>query len=175
MRARLEEATGFLRRRMRKQARRMNVDVHTHTLRIPLCRLKSILKEVNGALNEQATGAAEKRRQRILRRLLATKRLGRGKFEEQPEPCLLPTELPDTLRAVRAQGSALKGLYSFDRILLFIQSTSRTCQQYAEAQSCPTTIVCETKAAQEQPQIQSIREAQCSHLHRRQIWTAMSA
>ncbi|KAI6213319.1 Protein with SprT-like domain at the N terminus [Aphelenchoides besseyi] len=73
-----------------------------------LNRVKSILKEVNKDLHDRAHAVAERRRKRILRRLIGTKRLGHGKYEEFKEPVLLPREIKGSLRTLKPQGNIFK-------------------------------------------------------------------
>lgn len=74
-------------------------------------RLKSLLKEVKTKLQTEANRGVERRRKRVFRKLVATKRLGHGKFEEYKEPVLLPSEIKGDLRSLKPQGNILSGKF----------------------------------------------------------------
>lgn len=95
MELRLEE----LERKEKKRTKMQDVEVN---------RLKSILKVVKKDLKEQADKSIERRRDRVFRDLIATKKLGHGKFEEYKEPVLLPNEIKGDMRSIKPQGNILK-------------------------------------------------------------------
>jgi len=70
-------------------------------------RLKSILKEVKSELKTRADRTVANRRKRVLRKLVSTKRLGHGKYEEFKEPVLLPNEIKGNMRTLAPQGNIL--------------------------------------------------------------------
>jgi hypothetical protein len=72
-------------------------------------RLKSLLKEVKTELQTRAVRGVERHQKRVCRKLVATKRLGHGKYEDYKEPVLLPDELKSDLRSLKPQGNILAG------------------------------------------------------------------
>lgn len=70
---------------------------------------KSLLKQIKQTSEEQEERVVERRRKRVLHRLVSTKRLGHGKYEEYKEPVLLPNEIKGNMLSLKPQGSILKG------------------------------------------------------------------
>ncbi|KAI6199176.1 SprT-like domain-containing protein [Aphelenchoides besseyi] len=109
-----------------------------------LNRVKSILKEVNKDLHDRAHAVAERRRKRILRRLIGTKRLGHGKFEEFKEPVLLPREIKGSLRTLKPQGNIFK-----ERIASFQKRNMMQPPSFKRAKTLKTTLKFKVKDKRE--------------------------
>jgi hypothetical protein len=71
-----------------------------------------MLKDVKAGLKETEEKKVERRRKRVFRNLVETKRLGHGKFEEYKEPVLLPGEIKGSMISIKPQGNILKGNFN---------------------------------------------------------------
>jgi len=61
----------------------------------------------------------ERRMRRTMRKLTKRKRLGRGKFEANVDPVLVPSEMPSSLRQMPAPstGGILSGLLQIEKLV----------------------------------------------------------
>lgn len=98
-------------------------------------RLKSLSKKVKQTLDSREEQIVERRRKRVLRRFISTKRLGHGKFVEYKEPVLLPNEIKGNMLSIKPQGSILRGMYwfSYSYVNLFRANEESSKAQHASA------------------------------------------
>lgn len=84
--------------------------------------MKSLNRMVRVEAETHEAKIEECRMQRTMRKLTKRKRLGRGKFEANVDPVLVPSEMPSSLRQMPAPstGGILSGLLLIKLINLII-------------------------------------------------------